>query len=158
MFPLLFVLWVILNGRITLEIALIGIVLAVGLDFLSNWMLGHSFRQSYRRTLSLFGLYRYLPMLLRDMIFSAWKVLWLVLHPRQEIHPQLMYFKTGIQNENIQVLLADSITLTPGTITVELQHGKYRVHALDASFMEGIESCGLERELERLETRYGNKL
>ena len=160
MFPLLYILWIVLNGRITWEILIVGLVLAVGLDLLSGLILGHSLRQSYRRMAGFLMLYRYFPMLLKDMLTCSFRVLLFVLNPRREVRPQLMYFTTGLTEENTQVLLADSITLTPGTITVELKDGRYRVHALDASFMKDIASCGLERELERLERlekRYGRK-
>ena len=49
------------------------------------------------------------------------------------------------------MLLANSITLTPGTITIEQREDEYTVHCLDSSFIEGIEKSTFVKLLERME-------
>ena len=51
------------------------------------------------------------------------------------------------------MVLANSITLTPGTITVTLEEDEYLVHCLDRELGEGIESCSFEKRLEELERK-----
>ena len=79
------------------------------------------------------------------------KVMRLILHPKEEIHPQLVTFRTRLRDENHRVILANSITITPGTITVALKDDLVRVHGLDSSFLEGIEHCEMEERLEEME-------
>jgi multicomponent Na+:H+ antiporter subunit E len=47
--------------------------------------------------------------------------------------------------------LANSITLTPGTITIHLEDGKFGIHAIDAPLGEGIEDSGFVRKLKNIE-------
>ena len=50
-----------------------------------------------------------------------------------------MHFHGGVQNDALRVLVANSITLTPGTYTVRLEGDEYAVHALDEYFQVDIE-------------------
>ena len=70
--------------------------------------------------------------------------------------PVLVTFQTKIKSPFLRVLLANSITLTPGTITVSLEDDTYVVHALDKDFAEGIENSVFVRMLEKAE-RIGKK-
>jgi len=49
------------------------------------------------------------------------------------------------------VLLANSITLTPGTITVTLEEDVYRIHCLDESFVDGLGGGRILKILEKME-------
>ena len=60
----------------------------------------------------------YLPWLAYQILASNIYVAYLVLHPRMPIDPSLVEFETSLQSERALVLLAQSITLTPGTVTV----------------------------------------
>ncbi|MBQ9734153.1 MAG: Na+/H+ antiporter subunit E, partial [Clostridia bacterium] len=51
----------------------------------------------------------------------------------------MLRFKTGLKTDDMKVLVANSITLTPGTFTVVLEDDRYAVHALDVSFNDGQE-------------------
>ena len=51
----------------------------------------------------------------------------------------LVRFNGGMQHEALRVLVANSITLTPGTYTVKLEGDEYAVHALDEYFQVDIE-------------------
>ena len=77
--------------------------------------------------------------------------MWLVLHPGEEIDPQLVYFRSGIKNEGLRVLLANSITFTPGTITVEMDGDLFRVHGLDRELAEGLADSEMVRLLKKVE-------
>ena len=86
-----------------------------------------------------------------DVIRCTLQVIRLILHPGEEIRPQLVTFRTKLTDDTHKVVLANSITLTPGTITVGLQDDRLCVHGLDASFLEGIESCDMVKRLEKME-------
>ena len=76
----------------------------------------------------------YIPWLLFEILRANMHVMRLVFHPRmmQLIDPHMIRFQTRLDNEMGRFILANSITLTPGTITVYLSiFGKYTVHAID---------------------------
>ena len=97
MFLLFFLVWIILNGRITAEICVLGLLLSL------------------------------------------------------QPEPALVYFRTELQSGLSKVILANSITLTPGTITVSLEDNRFCVHCLDRELAEGMESSVFVELLEKME-------
>lgn len=72
----------------------------------------------------------YLLYLLAQMYLSSFAVLINIL--RGNINPRVVHFRTRLHSDLARVLLATSITLTPGTISLELQEDHLIVHWLDA--------------------------
>ena len=62
-----------------------------------------------------------------------------------------MYFDTAFQTGLAKVLLANSITLTPGTITVSVEDDRFCVHCLDKELAEGMEDSVFVKLLEEME-------
>ena len=151
MFLVYWVLWVILNGRITLEIAIIGVVISAALTLFSAMLNRHTLRHELTRPLHAVTYAAYMWRLFIEIINSGLAVIRLVLHPSQEVKPQLMYFHSGITDSARNVIMANSITLTPGTITVGLRGDQFHVHALDASFLNGIDDNALLHMLQKKE-------
>ena len=69
-----------------------------------------------------------------------------VMRPRLLIDPRIVQFKTKLRGELSRTILADSITLTPGTVTVDAEDDILFVHCLTVSHREGL----LQRRCERL--------
>ena len=98
----LFILWLIFNGRVTLEIIISGVAVSLALDLLTCKMMGRKFNARSKRAMRrAFGLVRYLVFFVGELIRSSVRVMWLVLHPGEEIDPQLVYFRSGIKNEGL---------------------------------------------------------
>ena len=74
-----------------------------------------------------------------------------VLSDRDEIHPVMVSFHTTLKSSLARVILTNSITLTPGTITVSLQGDEVIVHCLDRSLAEGMENSSFVKMLEHME-------
>ena len=68
-----------------------------------------------------------------------------------EVAPRIIYFRTGLKTNAARVALANSMTLTPGTITVALNDGLFCVHCLSGKMAEGIEDSVFVRELQKFE-------
>ena len=68
------------------------------------------------------------------------------------MQPKLASFKTKLSTRGARVMLADSITLTPGTITVSLQDDTYLVHCLDESMEDGLYDSSFEKHLHEIES------
>jgi multicomponent Na+:H+ antiporter subunit E len=84
------------------------------------------------------GLPLYLPWLLWQVIRSGIHLSYLILHPRMPIAPKLIRFKTRLHDPAALAIFGNSITLTPGTITVEVKAGELVVHAMDDSSAAGL--------------------
>ncbi len=71
----------------------------------------------------------------------------LILHPALPIDPQLISVESKLNHHAAVVLLGNSITLTPGTITVEVDRNNLMVHALDKVLCEDVESRQIESKI-----------
>lgn len=78
------------------------------------------------------GLFRYLPWLLWQILLASVQVAYVVLHPRLPIRPRMIRFEHPLPHNLGRLLLANSITLTPGTVTIDVDENTYLVHALTA--------------------------
>jgi multicomponent Na+:H+ antiporter subunit E len=76
---------------------------------------------------------KYIPWLIYQIILANIHVAKVVLHPKMNdlIDPHIIKFKTKLKRDMSLVTFANSITLTPGTITILIREGEFFVHALD---------------------------
>lgn len=72
----------------------------------------------------------YLGLLIYKMYMASFKVLWLII--RGGINPRVVHFRTRLKSDIARVTLSNSITMTPGTITLTLDDDHLIVHWLDA--------------------------
>jgi len=89
----------------------------------------------------------FLPWLFVQIIKSSLHVTKLILNPNLPIAPKLLHVKTNLNNRAAVVLLGNSITLTPGTITAEVDASTLIVHALDDVSSEDVRSGRLESKI-----------
>ena len=84
------------------------------------------------RLRQVFGMAWYLPWLLKEIFVASVQVSFLALSPRMiaQINPQLIRFRTRLKTPFSRVTFAQSITLTPGTITVSVIDDEFTVYAL----------------------------
>ncbi len=150
MFIALFLLWIIFNGRITLEILLIGLVISAALTFFWSRVFGKGHLSLLPSPRKLWKSFTYALALIKEMILCNLQVMGLILR-RAEVHPRLIYFRTKLQSDTTRTILANSITLTPGTITVSAEDNLFCVHALDASLAENLEDGPLAHRLHNME-------
>lgn len=153
MYLLLLVLWFIFNGRVTLEVALFGIVICGWLYWFICKHMGYSPTREKQLVKNVPLYLKYAVILVWEIIKANIAVIRIVLSPRMpNIEPVLVRFHTDLKSESSQVALANSITLTPGTYTVELENGDYVVQALDKEkFGQGLDESVFVAQLRRLE-------
>ena len=84
----------------------------------------------------------YVPWLSWQIIVSSLHVAYVVLHPRMPIQPRLLRFDTAFPHVLAQLTLATSITLTPGTVTLDVDNDEFLVHALTDTSAQGLEPHG----------------
>lgn len=139
MYLLYFILWIIFNGAFTLELAIIGFILTTFIFMFKRKYIGYSLKTEKKLYITSFKLIRYFTVLLIEIVKANISVVHIILSERHEIEPVLVSFTTDLKTDFAKVLLANSITLTPGTITAELEGNEFRVHALDKDFAIGMD-------------------
>lgn len=150
MFLSLFLLWLIFNGRITLEITIVGVLLCVVLYFFCCKFLGFSIKKDMTIVKEFPLICIYLGNLIWEVIKASLATTKLIFSSKKP-EPALIKFRTDLKTDTARVLLANSITLTPGTITVDLTDDEYLIHCLDRSFGDGIDECSFVQYLRKME-------
>ena len=92
----------------------------------------------------------YLPVLFFYMLIANLDVVYRVIHPKMPIDPGLLLFRTRMKKGMSQVTLANSITLTPGTITAMLEDGNYTVHTLERQLAGSLEDGTMQGKISRI--------
>lgn len=103
-------------------------------------------------------IFSYVPWLLYQVFLANIHVAYLVLHPRmmELIDPQVIKYQSKLKDPIPLVAFANSITLTPGTITIGLtRDGQLRVHAIDVASVEGFPGDMEERIARVFKSRDG---
>ena len=134
----LFILWILLSGHfnpllIALGVAssLITVVLALRMEVIDH--------ESHPLHLSR-QLPRFWVFLSHEVIMANLDVVRRILTPGKSYSPQLRQFPLPQQTELGQVIYANAITLTPGTVTVQLNTDSIRVHALSREAAEDLQT------------------
>lgn len=151
MFLVFYLLWIIFNGQLTWEIAILGLfVVALIYAFICKFM-DWSFKKDLHMMKFAMFMFGYLLVLIWEIIKANVMTIRMIFTQKYEREPVLVTFKTKIKTPFLRVLLANSITLTPGTITVSLDEEEFTVHALDKDFADGIEDSVFVKLLEKAE-------
>ncbi|HPF86738.1 MAG TPA: Na+/H+ antiporter subunit E [Candidatus Limiplasma sp.] len=155
MLTALFLLWIAFNGRITLEIVGIGIVITGVLYLFCAKFLGYRLKDEIRALRKVPQVISYIFLLLFEIVKASLMLTRIVVNPRYEVKPQLITFHTPLNTTFARSVLANSITLTPGTISVFCEGDKLTVHCLDPIFADGIEDLVFQQRLLKLERLEG---
>ena len=89
--------------------------------------------------------------LMWQIVLAAWDVSKVTLFHRDQIQPGVVWFKADYDNPAARALLANSITLTPGTITIDmLDDGVYSVHGLTHGAMDGVLDGSMQEKIAKV--------
>lgn len=131
--------WILLSGKFDLFHLALGFLSCLLVSFISHDLLFRKTGKARKPVIPVrFALY--LPWLLYQIVVANFHVARLALSPRlnRRIGPRIIRFKTKLKGEMAQVTYANSITLTPGTITVRITKDEYVVHALSRKSAAGL--------------------
>ena len=151
MFVIFLVLWIVFNACFTWEIFWFGVAIAACMYAFICKFMDFSFQKDMIWTKRSLLLLRYLVILIVEIIRANIAAMKLLFSEKNAVEPILIRFRTSLQTKAARVLLANSITLTPGTITVSLEGDELVVHCLDKTLAEGLADGIFAKELERLE-------
>lgn len=127
LFSTLLLFWLLLNGSLAGDVVLVGVgvSLAIALLFRDALAVVSEFRPSPR---SLVAAVRYLAFFGRELVRANLNLARIVLAPDLPISPGIVKVRTRLKSRMGRLLLANSITLTPGTLTVEMDGEWLYVH------------------------------
>ena len=149
MWLFLFLLWIVLNGRVTVELVIFGVVIATAVTVFADRVIGYKSATDklILRNLPIFFLY--ILNLIREIIVSAFAMAGMV-YSAEPPKPVIIEFHSGFDTRLQNVLLANSITLTPGTITLFQEGDHFVVHCLRREFGDGIEESSFVKLLRKI--------
>ncbi len=145
-FIILFATWLVLSGHFDSFHISLGLICCALVAAMSHDLLFPDF-QTGRNIGVFFRFSGYIPWLFYQIILANIHVAKMVLHPRMPINPEIIEFETKLVGGLAQTTLANSITLTPGTITVDIREGKYIVHALTSKVADDLLSGEMENKV-----------
>ena len=94
---------------------------------------------------------RYLPWLLKEIVVANWDVTKAILFPKGNVNPTMIRVKATQKTELGHVIYANSITLTPGTVTLAVEDGVMTVHALTLGGADGLKTGDMDRRCTAVE-------
>lgn len=148
----LFLFWLLLSGMFVPFLLTAGAGSAIAVLLFSRRMdrIGGEGQPSHLHWVKLLA---YGPWLIKEIIIAAWDVTKRILHPKLPITPTLVEFTPSQTTDVGLVIHANSITLTPGTISVEVEHGRFLVHALSSEAAASLAGSEMDRRCADLEVR-----
>ena len=131
--------WILLSGKFDLFHLTLGVLSSGLVSFLSADLFMYN-PQSRNHLKTGISFLLYLPWFLFQIVLSTLHVTFLALHPKMKdkIDPTIVTFKTSLKTDIAKVALANSITLTPGTITIRIEDQVFYVHAISRKAAAGL--------------------
>jgi multicomponent Na+:H+ antiporter subunit E len=146
-----FLIWLLMSASLNLFHVALGLLAAFGVAWFNT-----------DRSVSRFAILRlrivwYFLWLVGRILQSGFHLSVLILHPALPIDPKLIRYRTKLRKESGIVLLGNSITLTPGTITVESNSQELVVHAMDDISAADVTSRRFEQQIAGLFAEKGTE-
>ncbi len=146
----MFSFWILLSGEFTFILITSGIVASLIVAYLSHDIfIGKADLKT--ETGRVFKFIVYVPWLLWEIILANVEIAYLVLNPKPLVDPQIVRFKNDLKTDLGIVTLAHSITLTPGTVTVEANEEEFVIHAIWQKSADGIIGGEMQRKVKKIE-------
>lgn len=150
-FLIMFGFWILLSGQFHFILLVSGVVSSLFVAYISHDLLigKVDITTVIVKTSRLF---RYLPWLFWQIVMANFDLAYRTLHPGMRIEPHIIKFNTDLKTDKGIAILANSITLTPGTVTVVAnKNGEFVVHALAKRPADGLLSGQMQAKVKEIE-------
>jgi multicomponent Na+:H+ antiporter subunit E len=127
LFIFLLVIWLALTSSFAIQELIAGITVCLILSFTLN----RNYKKIGLPTVSIRKvafLIIYIVVLFKEIIIANIDVAYRVIHPKMPINPGIVIIKTELKQDLAKMILANSITLTPGTFTLDIIEDKLLIH------------------------------
>ena len=149
-FFLLFLNWIVLSGKFDAFHLGLGLVSCAIVAFLSHDLLYHERSKGLRcRLIEAWAFIRYLPWIIWEVVKANLHVLKLATTRKgyEEMSPRVVTFETYLKTDFAKFVLANSITLTPGTITMLIRGDVFHVHTMSQFLEDDLLTGAIERKV-----------
>ena len=148
LFVVLFIVWLLLSGHYTFLLISLGVLSCILVVVIVDRMEvidreGHPIHLTWRAL-------TYWPWLLVEIIKANVDVIRCVLSPSLPITPTMIRLKSSQTSDLGRVIYANSITLTPGTISIDITNDEILVHALTTNGADALEDGEMDRRVTRM--------
>ncbi len=151
---ILFVFWLAMTADLDFRNLLMGIGISLAVALLTTYLIFNHIKKISMSGWQLVRFLKYVPFLFKEIIKANIDVAARVLSPKMPVSPVIINFKFPLKEPLPQIILANSITLTPGTLTVDVKDGIFYIHCLSEEQAAGIFSGLLQ---EHVMTVYGER-
>ncbi len=141
-----FLIWILLSGLMDRFYLISG----MGAAFISAIIYRNLTKHESFRVVFSAGIMSYCLWLFIEIIKSSWDVTKKIWSYNLEISPSIKLIQTKLHSPGKKILYAGSITLTPGTISIDLDHNSILVHALQSSSHQELMSGRMERRIRKV--------
>ncbi|SHK00866.1 Na+/H+ antiporter subunit E [Paramaledivibacter caminithermalis] len=144
--------WIILAEKIDFQVLLIGLLINIMIYLFnkngeSSCHIGKRYQLIKRWKLFIC----YILLLMKEIVIASIDVASIVLSRELNISPRIIKFKTRLKGDLLKTILANSITLTPGTLTIEVKNDEFTVHCITKNQITGVKNSKFEELLLKIE-------
>lgn len=141
--------WIVLSENVKVQTLCIGIIISLLIAILNKDLIFSNRKLNFKKNI-LRWIY-YTIKLLKEILVSNFNVAKIVLSPQIIISPQIVTIKTKIKSDFNKAIFANSITLTPGTVTISIDEDKITVHCLRDEFTRDLSNSAFEKIILKVE-------
>ncbi len=148
---IMFGFWMLLSGELGIIFIISAVVSSLIVAYISHDLLigKTDIRSGFS---SLLRLIRYVPWLIWQVILANLDLVYRTLHPSMPIEPLMIKFDSKLKTDTGITILANSITLTPGTVTVKAdRNGEFMVHAVARGPAESLLEGTMQAKVRKIE-------
>ena len=147
---IMFAFWIFLSGKFSFILLLSGIISSLLVSYISHDLLigNGDMKLGFIRTIRFI---RFLPWLLWQIVLANIDLAIRTLHPKMPINPMLINFKNNLKTDLGMVILANSITLTPGTVTIDVNENEFLVHVISEKAAQSLISGEMQARVKKIE-------
>ena len=147
---IMFAFWIFLSGKFSLILLLSGLISSLLVSYMSNDLLigNGDIKLGFIRTIRFI---RFLPWLLWQIVLANIDLALRTLHPKMPINPILINIKNNLKTDLGMVILANSITLTPGTVTIDVNENEFLVHVISEKAAQSLISGEMQARVKKIE-------
>ncbi len=152
-FIALMLFWIIMSGFFTVFHLTLGALSVVGIILINYKLKTHRFYDDDMDDLKQVRFFRavyYFFWMAVQIMKAGFHVALIILRPKLPIETSIMTFKVDLPSAHAKMILGNSITLTPGTLTLDIEGNNFTVHALDKYSYQGILSDEMPKEVLKL--------
>lgn len=142
--------WIAMSGFLDAIHLTMGVVTVAGVMMLNYRMKQYRYFDDDMEDLSelrFFQAFKYFFWMIYQVLVAGFHVLSVIMQPKMPIEPTLITFKADLPSSHAKMILGNSITLTPGTLTVDITEDTFIVHAFDEQSYAGIADDSMPRQV-----------